>query len=191
MLRNLETFVADKQSCILPGQLIDILLESCCNPETLKHLYLHDKSNSSRDDHPYFSRLELNKFPKLETFYGVLSEEDLERFQKLSSLPRLKKINWTIREDENAPRELELAEKDDEFCHIHLYWKTLEIFKNTLVDVCLSVSGDFYKADLSFRMDLPKLRKLELVGYGGPLVILLQLGSYVLTSRPEVSTTPT
>jgi len=164
----METIVTDQTNVSLPRILVDEILKSCCNPETIKHVYLLNPDSVRKQCDTNFHKAESLNFPKLEVLYASIYCQELEKFGAALSIPKLRKLHLDI-------------ENETGFLYkpgFERFWKSLQVFKDSVVEMNLKFSDIYFKhPSVSFRMSFPKLEKLELEGYNWPLDALLQLNS--------------
>jgi len=95
--------------------------------------------------------------------------DKLEKFSKLSTVPKLKKVNFKVQKKDVS---------DEAKVDFEMFFTTLEIFKDSLINLSLSFEDDLLNpAPTCFRMNFPKLEKLNIYHYKERLDHFLELSS--------------
>jgi len=164
ILYSLETLIVNVGCWCVPDFLVDNVVNSCCNPATIKNVYLHDADNDFRYNSRYYPSDKLYLFQNLEVLHATVFFRMVEKLQSLSPVLKLKKISL-------------LVERDEVKLSFEKVFITLQTFFDTITEITLIFKGGLVPLPISFRINLPKLRKLYLDQYIGPPAVLLRLGS--------------
>ncbi|CAL8129424.1 unnamed protein product [Orchesella dallaii] len=144
------------------------VLESVCVPAVVKRLRLF-ACGEFRKDAPIPEAV--YNFHNLEAIDAQISIEELERFGNvLGGTPPLTAVAFDFRNGKQ--------EQEQDFVRV---FKSLEVFGGSLTHVKIEAKFSHYSVqhalEIGFAINLPKLEKLELHGFTGPLDPLCQLGT--------------